>query len=122
MKCPNCRNEISNNTLRCPYCNYLIADSRAAGNYTTPVYTNSEGADPRYSAQHGYYTHNDAKMYMPSYNEYAQEGYYAHCYPQKQKNSETTTDWGSILLALGVLNIGLQIILLVLTTVILFRL
>ncbi len=122
MKCPNCRNEISNNSLRCPYCNYLIADSRATGNYTTPVYSTNDGVDPRYGAQQNMYnTRNDSKAYPPAYNEYYQDGYCHYCYGQKQKNTESG-DWDSVLLAMGVLNIGLQIILLVLMVVILFQL
>lgn len=127
MKCPNCRSEIHSSCLRCPYCNALIADysggaNRYAVQQTQPVYNN----DPRYRNQQ--YTEpvrynncrsgrkNDYPYYNSGYEEYDYSAYLSQGYNQKK-----STDLNQILLLMGIVIIGMQVIVLMLLVALLLQ-
>ncbi len=103
MKCPNCRADIHNSSLRCPYCGYNIQQYReATQNYSSA--RNDQRYDTTtnsiYTAQVSHYAENDAR------------GYYSQEQPRKVQNRAFSfnNDYGWILFVLGVVGLGLQII------------
>lgn len=107
MKCPNCRADVHNSTLRCPYCGYNIQQYREAisQNYTSSVYNKN---DARYDTSSGnIYTEQVGRCAeVDARNYYSQESIHKN----NGKRIVPRDDYNWILFVLGVVGIGLQII------------
>ena len=129
MKCPNCRSELHSACLRCPYCNTPIAEypggvNRHTTHQTQSVYNN----DPRY--RNPYYTEpvryndayssgrkNDYPYNNTGYKEYDYSAYQPYSYNQRK-----TADISQVLLSMGIVIIGMQVIVLMLLVALLLQL
>ncbi len=120
MKCPNCRNEIHNSSLKCPYCNYIISYSETVGYATEPVYRreNQYNGDPYYKKRDKGYNVADSRGY--DYNAYNggvdYTDNYSYYYEQKPK-----TDYGQVLLPISIFILGLQLVILMLQVIVLLQ-
>lgn len=140
MKCPNCRNEIHNSALKCPWCNYVIGD-QDRGYATEPVYGNNQ-YDPYYNNRSAGYPpyggynnggynnggYNNGGYNNGGYNNggYDQGGYNngvdyqdnnSYYYEQKPK-----TDYGQLILPITIFILGLQLVILMLHIIVILQL
>ena len=131
MKCPNCRNEISNSSLRCPYCNILTA-AQYGNRYSTatePVYPNDERYRTSYTEpvrpNSTRQNRNQGYNYTNTYgygNQYTNAGQYGneydyYNYAANRNMQKKSNDMNVLVLSMGVVIIGLQVINIILTVV-----
>lgn len=121
MKCPNCRNEIHNSSLKCPYCGYVIVDDRAYPDYSTaPVYRRDNGynggGNNYYDHNNVYYGRNDQSYRGYVNNQFGGEGDYQNYYESKSKN-----DLNQAVLPILIFVLGLQVITLMIQIILLLQ-
>lgn len=112
MKCPNCRNEIHNSSLKCPWCDYVIGEHER-GYATEPVYRNNQ-YDPYHNNRAAGYNTYGGYDYNGYNNGAEYQDYY---YEQKQK-----TDYGQVILPISIFILGLQLVILMLQIIVLLQL
>lgn len=113
MKCPNCRRDLPNTYLRCPYCNSLTTQGYPGARVNTstqPIYNsrnNNRGYyhnNDNYSQYHG---NNSYNYYGDGYYDYPADFYYEEPY---RENKDQKSDINHILISMGVFIIGMQVI------------
>jgi len=130
MKCPNCRRDLPNNYLRCPYCNELTSPGYANTRYnseTEPVYNNMRN-NRVYYQDHGNYSRDqrntqynyNSDYYGNQYYGYSDNNYYYE--EPYYENDKKNNDINHILISMAVFIIGMQIINLLAIFVLMLRL
>ncbi len=120
MKCPNCRRDLPNHSLRCPYCNSLTSSGYNDTRYnyeTEPVYNNTRNNRRYYSDQSNYYkdqryvSYNyNSDHYGNKYYDYPDNTYYDELYYDNNANKGENRDINTVLISMCVFIIGMQII------------